>query len=420
MKTGSFLRGLKYLHIKGAHAPVCTNENLEATRNTDVIRQLRGSLRILELLIQRMKELGIYEQAMIVVAGDHSERYSPEIVALVKRPGEIHNDMQFHSLPCQISDLAGTVLAEKKLRPSDLSLFRVHPVSGTCEMRSDVQSSVLQISNWSKKHDFSIAAAGTSNVHTHPFLTADQRICIPTERNQPPPAAIAFRAQLLDSVDCWETDLIPLKEQTTTHYYQLAMQGLPDGNYLMLQVEKTASSCSNYFSETSPMDNLQISRLPFYLTLRHGQPALCKNCSGSNIRPLQINEKLIFEEWKAYPQLCLSDDCHFTTHGLSLTESSVLEVNLPESSKPMTLQMEIKMNTINAGTLELYDEQTVLIRKNIKCQNYELFTIEFSLPEKIAAKHNLKLQFRYSRNLKNRGRKNVPTIFLTSLILKEN
>lgn len=420
IEAGSFSKGLKYLHIKGAHHPVCTDENLQISSGTNVVRQLRGSLKILELLIKKMKALGIYDQAMIVVAGDHSERYSPEIVALMKRPGETHESMQFNSLPCQISDIAGTVLAEKKLRPASLSLFSARPVSDPGKTRSEEQSTVLQIESWYKKNDFPPASGDISNFTTLPFLTDEKNICIPTERNQPLPAAIGFRAELLDSGECWETALFSLTEHAgQTNYYQLIPRGLPDGSYLLLQVEKLISSISNYFLEDSPTETFRFCYLPQYLVLRNGQAAFSKNYTGLTARTMQINEKLIFEAMKPHPQLLLPDDCNLTMAGLLLTEGSVLEIRLPEITKTMTMMMEIKINISSAGTLELYDGHTLLKKKNIKWPNNEIFAMEFNLPQKLPPGQNLKFQFRFIRKLKNRDRQTVPKILLTSLLLKE-
>ena len=113
----------KYLHFKGGHHPYVTDEHLRRTMETDEVRQLRGSLGMVFSIMAELRRLGLYRDALIVVTGDHSERHTPETISLVKLPGATGETLRFHSTPCRLRDLNGTILAGAGLRPASASLF---------------------------------------------------------------------------------------------------------------------------------------------------------------------------------------------------------------------------------------------------------------------------------------------------------
>ncbi len=68
----------RFYHLYGAHAPYRFDKDFNFIGNQPLTRQyykgqLQGSLELLAQLLNRLKELGIYERASIVVAGDHGE-----------------------------------------------------------------------------------------------------------------------------------------------------------------------------------------------------------------------------------------------------------------------------------------------------------------------------------------------------------
>lgn len=71
-KAGEF----KFIHLIGAHYPLSINENYEYVRNIEdtragYVNQARGALKLTRDLIGKLKELGIYEDAEILIAADH-------------------------------------------------------------------------------------------------------------------------------------------------------------------------------------------------------------------------------------------------------------------------------------------------------------------------------------------------------------
>ena len=128
----------KYLHLQGAHETIVIDDNLErARRGTLKYRQLRGSLRNFELLVSKMKSLGIYDNATILLVGDHTEVYEIYNIAFIKRKGERHDSLVFNSIPCQISDIAGTVLKEYNIATDLPSLFDRQPLIGDGSVRPE-------------------------------------------------------------------------------------------------------------------------------------------------------------------------------------------------------------------------------------------------------------------------------------------
>lgn len=67
--TGAF----RFIHLLGGHYPFNMDENGNdiGTDNSDAIRQIRGSIKIVGEYIQQLKDLGLYDQTTILVTSDH-------------------------------------------------------------------------------------------------------------------------------------------------------------------------------------------------------------------------------------------------------------------------------------------------------------------------------------------------------------
>ncbi|MBR4666848.1 MAG: sulfatase-like hydrolase/transferase, partial [Lentisphaeria bacterium] len=147
-KVGRYARGLKYYHLQGAHEAIRTDEKLAMNAHTLKYRQLRGSLKNVEVLLQKLKKAGLYDRATIIVTGDHSERYTPEIAAFIKRPGESHDHLVFNSIPCQVSDLCGTISRIGGLDPDAVSLFDRPPLQGSLNRIRGSLAAMLDFPGW--------------------------------------------------------------------------------------------------------------------------------------------------------------------------------------------------------------------------------------------------------------------------------
>ena len=413
-KTGSFSKGLKYLHLQGAHAFIRVNENLEYNFNTDYIRQLRGSLRNLELLIEKLKELNIYDQTLLVVSGDHSEQYTPETVSLIKRPGETHEQMQFNSLPCQISDLPLTVLAEKKLRPSEMSIFSHAPVPSTGETRDSNLPSYFPIGNWKKNFERLDLDPQNLTLNEMPFSSVKNQMHILVNKNLPLPYTVFFLAKDLHSGERWESEhSTPNPDECLPTFYQLSLTGIPDGDYMICQRKKIKKN------DMHEEEYLESSYFPEFLLLRNGMPSFSKNYPGLTPRPLRINEKIVFDAMQPYPQLELPEQSVPTRHYLCLIENEIMGIYLPQSNTPLALQFKMKIMLQNSMTLELFHEGILLHSQTLSPENMKLLSFEFVLPDELSNLSKLNLQFRLVRKRQNRERDYLHKINITSLQLME-
>ncbi|MBQ7652199.1 MAG: hypothetical protein IJS15_14655, partial [Victivallales bacterium] len=75
--------------------------------------------------------------ATILLVGDHTEGYEIFNIAFVKRRGERHDSLQFNSIPCQISDIAGTVLKEYGVETDLPSLYDMPQIVGDGSVRPE-------------------------------------------------------------------------------------------------------------------------------------------------------------------------------------------------------------------------------------------------------------------------------------------
>ena len=88
-------------HIDGVHAPI-----------EEIPGKLEVSIRILKEYIRQIKELGAYDDALIIVTADHGIHAEPENMPIwyIKQPHESHADLQYCSAPIALTDLPATVL----------------------------------------------------------------------------------------------------------------------------------------------------------------------------------------------------------------------------------------------------------------------------------------------------------------------
>lgn len=64
----------KFYHFFGPHAPYTLNEDgTKSDAPTDVVSQTKGSFQILYNMFDRMKQLGIYKDAAIIITADHGD-----------------------------------------------------------------------------------------------------------------------------------------------------------------------------------------------------------------------------------------------------------------------------------------------------------------------------------------------------------
>ena len=108
----------KLYHFFGPHAPYTMDElGQESTESTSASRQLRGNLLHLSALFQRMKALGVYDDATIIITGDHGAAVSDmkpvqkeTRVGIFYKPKGASGEAVFSSAPVCTADIPATVL----------------------------------------------------------------------------------------------------------------------------------------------------------------------------------------------------------------------------------------------------------------------------------------------------------------------
>lgn len=135
----------KFIHLEGMHVPLKFDENLDVARlrynRENYQRQAVGVLGVIESFLSKLKELGIYDQSLIIIAGDHGSgrtkdmwiqasdpeasefnfdkaRGCPLLLAkpLNSEERDIPNLLEVSSAPVALSDVPITIFEELGIR----------------------------------------------------------------------------------------------------------------------------------------------------------------------------------------------------------------------------------------------------------------------------------------------------------------
>lgn len=108
-------------HLKGTHTPYTSDENAHTIDDTIAQKTVKGLFVILDEYIQQMKDLGVYDEAAIIITADHASWYheDPQPIFFIKTPYETHDTLQVNSAPISLDDLQATILSLLNLDYSD-------------------------------------------------------------------------------------------------------------------------------------------------------------------------------------------------------------------------------------------------------------------------------------------------------------
>ena len=312
----------KYLHLHGAHAPVTTNENLETQEGVLTVQQLRGSLKIVELLLRKLKENDLYHTSTIVIVGDHSEKYTPGVVALIKRPRMTQKELQFNGVPCRISQISSTVRRESGIDPCAPSLFALPFVAGNpSEIREDIRQ-FPDFTPWRKEEKaFEIPLPG-SFIQGRALLHNDRlMVDLNPDSTLFSAGKVTVTAQKLFSGERFTTTLI---KNGSFRDLLLPELRFPDGIYQLTVTE---------WDVPQKEGNENFSRLfPFNVQVKENLISICKKEPDTYNKVVELNKKMEF-----HPRVC-----HY---GVKLPETASLEWNflrLPERCSMFLKLPELK------------------------------------------------------------------------------
>ena len=123
--TFSGANNFTFLHIAGCHMPSKYDENFgipSRSEQYDAVVAMKQSFKIINHYLDQLKELGLYEDATIIITGDHgwhggsdttlpTDSGYPLITALfVKESGASGTDLKINSAPVMQADIIPTIL----------------------------------------------------------------------------------------------------------------------------------------------------------------------------------------------------------------------------------------------------------------------------------------------------------------------
>ncbi len=132
-------KGYSFIHMSGCHLPISYDENFEPTfgaeRESGVVA-MKVTFKLISAYIAEMKRLGVYENATIIITGDHSNIESddddpefPHMTALLVKPaGVAEGAIKVSSAQLSPDDLHATLLAAagaSPLREGDRTVFEI-------------------------------------------------------------------------------------------------------------------------------------------------------------------------------------------------------------------------------------------------------------------------------------------------------
>ncbi|MBQ7999634.1 MAG: sulfatase-like hydrolase/transferase [Ruminococcus sp.] len=117
-----------FLHLRGCHSPYAMDENCNLAEKNSVtsLQQTTGCFKFISEYIAQMKKLGIYENATIIITGDHaaldsdSKEYANENLTglLVKKSGDSGTKLQISSAQVSQDNLHATIVKSAGIKTS--------------------------------------------------------------------------------------------------------------------------------------------------------------------------------------------------------------------------------------------------------------------------------------------------------------
>ena len=101
---------LRLYHLEGPHPPFDMNEYAQATEESSIQIQAKGCLYIVEEYLNQMKELGVYDNSMIIITADHGQVIPGHPILLVKDRGT-QQTFSESSAPVSHFDMHNTIFS---------------------------------------------------------------------------------------------------------------------------------------------------------------------------------------------------------------------------------------------------------------------------------------------------------------------
>ena len=301
-----------------------------------------------------MKKAGLYDRAAIIVTGDHSERYTPEVAAFIKRPGESHDHLVFNSIPCQVSDLCGTISRIGGLDPNAASLFDRPPRQGSLNRTRGSLAAMLDFPGWLPAGK----ALGASEVleEIPIILDHDDLIIDMGSLRLAGLKSIAMSAENLENGKICRTGM---DMPRTANYTRSSLAGFPDGIYRIC----VSATRANNDPEGPKLTDLNWI-VPQFLIVRNGKMKLADNPDRLKPEMLRVGQELLLKPMTLYPQLVFPENWKSANTALTLMENESFGIRVPAGRTGLTLEILIRRVPAPEGDLSIFvnDEKVHKVR----------------------------------------------------------
>lgn len=391
-KVGSHAKGLKYYHLQGAHEPIRTDEKLAMNPNSLKYRQLRGSLRNLELLLRKLKKAGLYDRAAIIVTGDHSERYTPEIAAFIKPPGTRQDKLVFNSIPCQVSDLCGTVSRLAELDPQAASLFDRTPQPGSLNHVRGNPVSVMDFPDWQPAREPFRSIEIFEGI---PFILENGYLVIDMGNERfAGLKSIAMTAENLETGRVFQTGMTMSK---TANYTRCRLSGLDDGIY---RIGVSARYSGESLHGQNPDETCRM--IPSFLIVRNGSMKFSENPGPLKPETMKIGQQLEIGPMKLYPQLILPDSSLAAQQTIQLNAGETFGIRVPSDQNGLALEITIQPRFPREGYLMVFANGNMKVKKRIDNGGNQIITVPIPATGGRDGQQVLSIHFKFQSILLNR------------------
>lgn len=354
-KVGTYPKGFKYFHLQGTHSPYVIDENTEPTLDTDEVRQLCGSMRNVELLLEKLKQFGLYDKALIVITGDHTELYTPETIMMIKRPGSRQKAIAFHSQPCKVREIATTILAEKALRPTDQSVFsREMKAANSVRRLPERPTIAFSAFRPTDKAPFEFDARET---FTKSFQLNNSDLVIDDHDVTPDQQfTVDFLAEDIIGGKLYLTSTESMRNYKSPLYYRVPLAALPDGEYRIYE--------HDVFAEDA---KIQTTCLPRFVRVCKGEILLVlRPAYTPPPQPISADTPINFDLMLLSSSVSFTPDARLQESSLLITPDSVVTVRLPPAKSPLKMEITLLINAdAPISALKIYHEKQLLTKAEL-------------------------------------------------------
>lgn len=96
-------------HLMGPH--LYTTDEYGAYKEESTLEETaKGCMVIVEEYLNQLKELGVYDDATIIITADHGGGYDSQVIFYVKQPGEKHDSVQVTNAPASFHEFIPTIV----------------------------------------------------------------------------------------------------------------------------------------------------------------------------------------------------------------------------------------------------------------------------------------------------------------------